>query len=712
MKSLRGSLVFKLALWGVLLWSIFAALMGGYHTAMYFGFSDTDWKNNRSYQNGLINYANMAVELLLYSLVLKDMDGDANLDYYQVQTLQDTIQRLERQLSEENTNFRYQVRSAENGAVVFSQAGVGEADAWSGDGEYVATLGFDFQAEQFRLIILQNGNEIFSHSGLLSDYLGAVWDTFYEHYFFDKQALQGTLSTATALEPDIRPACLIDLYVDLDHGVARDEFYNQHALMQRLQGDAVNQGIWVLFFIALGFGCFILILWASGHRMNSESIVLTWQEKIYFEVYTGLSILLIGGGIYMILRCISWQIDSIVYEFESYLLSGDVEKSLQYLVSAAALMSTALAALAVLWMRTLTVRIKGHVLRETSLLWRLGRWCARTVGAIFQAMPIIWKSVTGFLLYLFLNFLARNLFWELYPVPVFLVDLLAAAGLCWWALCFHRIQEGGRAIASGNINHRIDTARMPHDLHKHAQALNNISVGLSTAVDEQMKSERFKAELITNVSHDLKTPLTSIINYVDLLKTTEQKDPRAQEYIEVLDRKALRLKKLTEDLVEASKAATGAMAVNREKISMGQLLEQALGEHKERLEGRFLSVCLEMPEGETYVYSDGRHVWRVLDNLLSNCVKYALEGTRVYIELTRGRGQVLLTVKNVSRQALNVPAERLMERFVRGDASRTTEGTGLGLSIAKSLTELQGGTFELVVDGDLFKAIVTLPQAG
>ena len=226
-----------------------------------------------------------------------------------------------------------------------------------------------------------------------------------------------------------------------------------------------------------------------------------------------------------------------------------------------------------------------------------------------------------------------------------------------------------------------------------------------------MKSERFKAELITNVSHDLKTPLTSIINYVNLLNTTEQTDPKALEYIQVLERKSMRLKKLTEDLVEASKASTGALTVNRERISLAQLLDQALGEYEEKLEARHLSVVRTIPEGDSYVYADGRHLWRVMDNLLGNCAKYAMEGTRIYIELTRGKGSITLSMKNVSREPLNVPAQQLMERFVRGDSSRSTEGSGLGLSIARSLTELQGGQFHLVVDGDLFKAMVTLPQA-
>ena len=198
---------------------------------------------------------------------------------------------------------------------------------------------------------------------------------------------------------------------------------------------------------------------------------------------------------------------------------------------------------------------------------------------------------------------------------------------------------------------------------------------------------------------------------MNLLRATDQTDPKALEYIDVLDRKSQRLKKLTEDLVEASKASTGVLNVERERIGMEQLIDQALGEWEEKLEARHLSIVKLLPEGETWVYADGRHLWRVIDNLLSNCSKYAMEGTRVYLELTRGKGQAALSVKNVSREAITVPADRLMERFVRGEESRNTEGSGLGLSIARSLTELQGGTFQLTADGDLFKATVTLPLA-
>ena len=226
-----------------------------------------------------------------------------------------------------------------------------------------------------------------------------------------------------------------------------------------------------------------------------------------------------------------------------------------------------------------------------------------------------------------------------------------------------------------------------------------------------MKSERFKAELITNVSHDLKTPLTSIINYVDLLKMQGLDSPRAPEYLEVLDRKSQRLKKLTEDLVEASKASTGSLPVHLERLGMVQLFQQAAGEFEERFAQAGLTVVPGLPAEELWILADGRHLWRVIDNLLSNCNKYALPGTRIYADVFRRDGRVVLTLKNVSRQQLNMPAEQLMERFVRGDQARSTEGSGLGLSIARSLTELQGGQFGIEIDGDLFKAAVSFPEA-
>ena len=225
-----------------------------------------------------------------------------------------------------------------------------------------------------------------------------------------------------------------------------------------------------------------------------------------------------------------------------------------------------------------------------------------------------------------------------------------------------------------------------------------------------MKSERLKTELITNVSHDIKTPLTSIVNYVDLLGKEELPE-KAAEYLAVLDRQSRRLKKLTEDLVEASKASTGNITVHLQPIVVNEIVRQAMGDYDQRLAAGKLEVIVTAPGEDLAAMADGRLLWRVLDNLLSNVCKYALSGSRVYLDLERAGDRVRLTVKNISRDPLNISAEELMERFVRGDASRHTEGSGLGLSIARSLMELMGGTFSIAVDGDLFKAELTLPTA-
>lgn len=243
--------------------------------------------------------------------------------------------------------------------------------------------------------------------------------------------------------------------------------------------------------------------------------------------------------------------------------------------------------------------------------------------------------------------------------------------------------------------------------------LNRISDGMNVIVEEKMKSERFQTELITNVSHDIKTPLTSIINYLDFLSQEEKKENRnpqvVREYMEVLDRQSVRLKKLIEDLIEASKASTGSLNIQMEPCELGIFLQQLSGEYEERLEMSSLKLNMSLPEEKIYVQADGRYLWRVLDNLLQNVCKYAMAGTRVYLQLQEKSGQAIIVMKNISASELNIPAEELMERFVRGDRSRHTEGSGLGLSIAKSLTELQGGKFAIEIDGDLFKTAVGFP---
>ena len=277
-----------------------------------------------------------------------------------------------------------------------------------------------------------------------------------------------------------------------------------------------------------------------------------------------------------------------------------------------------------------------------------------------------------------------------------------AAGI-YMALCMRRLREAAHHLAEGDLEYQVDKKGLFLDLAKHADDLNSISHGMSKAVEEKMKSERFKTELITNVSHDIKTPLTSIINYVDLLKKEEINNEKASEYIEVLDRQSSRMKKLIDDLVEASKAATGAMKLNLERCQVDVLMMQVLGEYKEKVESADLKIVSKLPDEKPEIMADGRSMWRIFDNLMNNICKYSQPGTRVYQILEADGESVSVTYKNTSIYELEITAEELMERFVRGDKSRSTEGSGLGLSIARNLTELNGGSFNVDIDGDLFK---------
>ena len=266
--------------------------------------------------------------------------------------------------------------------------------------------------------------------------------------------------------------------------------------------------------------------------------------------------------------------------------------------------------------------------------------------------------------------------------------------------------EGTQKIKNGDVHHKL-TLIDNDNFTTLAENINNIRDGLDKAIDNQLKSERMKSELITNVSHDLKTPLTSIINYVELIKKEEDISPEyLKDYINVLDSKSKRLKILIEDLFEASKASSGNIELNMERIDITQLLRQSIGEMEEKLSEANLDLKVNVPDEKVYIRADGRRLYRVLENLLSNISKYSLSNTRVYIDITQVNDKVRLTMKNISSYELNFDPQEIMERFKRADESRNTEGSGLGLAIARDLVNLQGGNFDIDIDGDLFKSIV------
>lgn len=272
-----------------------------------------------------------------------------------------------------------------------------------------------------------------------------------------------------------------------------------------------------------------------------------------------------------------------------------------------------------------------------------------------------------------------------------------------------RLLESVQSMADGEEVTKVPVEHLFLDNRKMAEAMNGLGEGLQAALHEQVKSERMKADLITNVSHDLKTPLTSIINYVDLMKKERMDNPRVEKYLEILDQKSQRLKQLTEDLVEASRASSGNVVLDMKKLDFKELLMQTSGEFEEKFDARGLKLMMKLPDHPVYVEADGRRLWRVIENLYRNVEKYAMPYTRVYLDVLCDDGTVAMSMKNISEQPLNISVEELTERFTRGDESRTTEGSGLGLSIAKDLTELQHGSFEIFLDGDLFKVVVSFP---
>ncbi len=339
----------------------------------------------------------------------------------------------------------------------------------------------------------------------------------------------------------------------------------------------------------------------------------------------------------------------------------------------------------------------------------------RALASLRSGLPLIWKTVlavgvvcTSELFVLFLWWL-----WNAEPGWLyfwwFAGKVLLIPFVFYIAIQLKKLKQGGKEILSGKLNYRIDTSGMPTELREHGETLNSIGDSIALAVDEKLKSERLKTELITNVSHDIKTPLTSIINYVDLLKKEEFENERMKDYVDVLDRQSARLKKLVNDLVEASKATTGNIPVKLSRLEANLLVSQVLGEYEGRLNDAALVLIFAKSNEPVHILADGSLMWRVFDNLMSNICKYAQNGTRVYVSVEKAGDRAVITLKNISAFPLNISEDELMERFVRGDSSRSTEGSGLGLSIANSLCTLQNAKLTIYVDGDLFKAKVEIP---
>ncbi|MBQ4270828.1 MAG: hypothetical protein II718_03315 [Clostridiales bacterium] len=375
---------------------------------------------------------------------------------------------------------------------------------------------------------------------------------------------------------------------------------------------------------------------------------------------------------------------------------------------------TVFSVFAVMCIYNTITRIKARCFWRNTLLGYIVRGLLKISVIAGSNSTMLIKILVGMGLLTFVQVAGLALFYADFGCGMFayfVYKIIAIALVFYLAVQAKKVRDGMKRVASGDLTQPVDTKGMLADFRSHAEDINNAGEGISLAVAESIKSERMKADLITNVSHDIKTPLTSIINYVDLLKKEDLKNEKADEYLEVLDRQSARLKKLTEDIVEASKASTGNIEMNIERVDLAVLLSQASGEFEEKFKTKDLEFIKTLHADNIYVNADGRYLWRIIDNLLRNIHKYAKNGTRVYLDTREKDGRVEVIFKNISETMLNISPEELTERFVRGDRSRNTEGSGLGLSIASSLASGMGGNLKLDIDGDLFKAILDLEKA-
>lgn len=491
-----------------------------------------------------------------------------------------------------------------------------------------------------------------------------------------------------------------------------DDYYNMQSEMVKSSADTYNYIFLSLASMLVLAMVSVYLIYAAGETAGPEKIKFSFLDKLPTDLHFVLAAAVAGAGVYGIL-----------------VLAADYKHAFDYYADGKALMMfvvmslIAVAVWAVLleWLCSVSkyYKAKKNWLRST-LVW----YIIRLIGKLFSPLKRLREKPVRLrrrVLLVLIGYIIGNTvltgvaamcrgFWFVLLIAVLLLYNILTVSLMWkYVLSLDRIIAASENAKNGEPPENIYSENMPEPLKTLALNLSLTQEERQKAINEAVKGERMKTELITNVSHDLKTPLTSIISYVDLLKKCDIDDISAQKYINVLDEKSIRLKRLIEDLVEASKASSGAVTFNKMNVNLHELAVQAVGEMSDVFEERHLETVLNEPTEPIVIYADSQKTWRIIDNLLSNVKKYALPGTRVYIDVGRDSSYGTITIKNTSREKLNIDPDELTQRFVRGDESRTMEGSGLGLSIAKDLCTLQGGKLELSIDGDLFKATVKMP---
>lgn len=497
------------------------------------------------------------------------------------------------------------------------------------------------------------------------------------------------------------------------------QFYQRYQVYKMVKPYTENA---ITYTVASAAVILILLVYetiAAGHTKEEDGIHLSWIDRIPFDVFTFVMILV---------GCCICLIGSELLSSVSYMMF--YEASMDFVEAGLPLIAFVilLALVVYVYYISFVVRIKSHTLISNNVIVKAIQFVYYPVKKVIVEFydaychsSAVWKKVNvGLVCISFVLLLiffvtvaeAGDVFFELFIGALMLAMLYGVWILIKINADTKTLLTAAEKLANGELDYRISEEalnRLHGPFYEHAKNLNLISEGMKKAIENELKSERMKVELITNVSHDIKTPLTSIINYVDLLSKPHEEE-KTEEYIDVLQRQSQRLKRLAEDVVEASKASSGNIQVHMDVVSIKEIIEQASAEYEERLKEKNLLLITKIPEEKIEVDADGRLLWRVLRNVFSNVSKYSMDGSRVYIDVMEDGENVITTIKNTSKNQLNITEEELMQRFVRGDSSRHTEGSGLGLNIAKSLMDLMQGSFEIQIDGDLFKSIITVKK--
>ena len=545
--------------------------------------------------------------------------------------------------------------------------------------------------------------EVFADSELISNKALQYFGTFEDRYY--------TLVASTEAEDSITEYSDIREYHDVN--IQNYQIFTSYK--EELIENKTNSDIFIeklindlskyeqIFLIAMPISSVLLLIIliyliiSIGHTKGKEGIDLNDFDKIPIEITLSITFLIL----FLIILLVDF----------AYINKIDNYKSNISIILTAYLSSYMLIFTNIV---TIIKRIKAKKIIETSYICRICRWFYKKIKSLLKIikkeyinLKNSWSITAKFTIFVLITGIIGIFLILLFGPIGIAIDLGITIYLLYEFLkkiiCYNKIENHLKEMYDGNHEQKLNLNEFDKEFKDIINYINDISRGFENAIQEGIKSERLKTELITNVSHDIKTPLTSIINYVDLLKKEELNNEKAKEYVEILDNKSQRLKKLIEDLVEASKASSGNVKLNIEKININELIKQSTGEFEDKFKNKNLDIITTIPKEIIYINADNRYMYRIIENLFSNISKYALDNSRVYIDVKKEFDKVKIDVKNISKEKLNISADELMQRFVRGDKSRNTEGSGLGISISKSLTEIQKGIFDLQIDGDLFK---------